>query len=540
MNTLMSVMREAGARAKSEDRGVALLSVLMLIMVITVLALIVLGVVLAQTSPTLVVSKGNRTLAAAQAGLDAATSQIRNATSPDATGAEMGDMHKLPCTVEGTVDSEGSRYTVSLAYYATDPETQDDAWRAANAITCYNGVGINGGLREVPRFALLTAEGFDDSATASVDRADRVIEATYTFQLTTRRVAGGMMFDDSQGYCLVADSAAVGSYIRYQRATSSACQTQSDLNSFSWNSDYMIHLSSSDLEGRVPLCLSGRASSSSTVPMTLQQCTTSSTDPLGQRYSWTGAHTWLGQNSANTGYGSSYIVNQDNSVGSGDRLSVSTSSSYKSITPMPAVGKGNASYLTNQVVNYQQFGRCLDVTDVNINKAYMIAYPCKQDPSGNGAFDWNHKWYYDEPAEGIESVSTKVTVRPSASSTYCLIATTTTGLVGQSNVGSPYYTSNYRFPKFVVGSTTSRDCTSANTTWTRYGYSESNVNSYTIQDRYGWCLSTAGPKFHPGNQWSSIITEPCDGSDEQKWNVPDQPVAASLSGFTELTAGTDG
>ena len=57
-------------------------------------------------TPTLLANKNSRTLTAAQAGIDATIAQLRNATRLP-RGVPMGDIHKLPCTVTGTVDGTG-------------------------------------------------------------------------------------------------------------------------------------------------------------------------------------------------------------------------------------------------------------------------------------------------------------------------------------------------------------------------------------------------------------------------------------------------
>lgn len=538
MRTRLLGVQSLRRRIAGNDEGFAMLSVVMLIMVISVLSMIVLAVVLSQIQPTLFTEKNGRTLTAAQAGLDAAAAQIRNAESPDGGGLPMGDIHKLPCVVEGTVDGTGGEttYSAKVAYFLENPVDRDDAWRANNALTCYLGTGINGGVRSVPRYAMITSEGFDATSTSQVGRADRVVEASYTFQLTTRKVSGGKILDDNGTFCLAAGSAAPGAFIYYRPASSDYCLEQTELNSWTWADDYMIHLSANDLDGKIPLCLTGTAGRTAGY-MTLRECTQSTTDPLGQRFSWTGDHTWRGQNAANTGYANIYVVNQDSVVNAGDRLYVNTSAANKSLTPLPAVGKGNASYLTNQVVNYNQFGRCLDVTNENIAYAYMIAYPCKQDPSGNQAFSWNHKWYYDEPIEGVESIQTQIRVIPSAG-TRCLITTTTRGLVinQPDHLSSGQYggASGFRFPRFLTPGGAA-DCHSDTTIWTRYAYSDDNLKSYTIQDFYGRCLSAAGPKTANHPQWTSIVVETCSGSQDQKWNVDPDPVGATLGNFVELT-----
>lgn len=535
MTDLTRSMINSRRRLADRDGGFAMMSVIMLMLVLTILAIIVLSVVLAQVNPTLFQDKNGRTLAAAQAGVDAAASQIRNAETDDGTGVPMGDIHKLPCVVEGTVDGTGGEtsFVAEVDYFVADPVGRDQAWRDSNKLTCYLGTGINGGVRAVPRHAIITSEGFDATSTTLEDRADRVVEASYTFQLTTLKISGGMILDDNGNFCLVAGSDDEWAYITYQPASSAACQEQTELNSWTWAEDYMIHLSSTDLNGGDPMCLTGRASSPTAVHMRLRPCTTSTQDPLGQRFSWTGNHTWRGQNSTNTGYGTSYVVNQDDTVDAGNRLSVSTSAANKSLTPLPAVGKGNASYFTNQVVNYNQFGRCLDVTNETINYAYMIAYPCKQDPSGNLAFHWNHKWYYNEPAEGIESIETQISVVPG--STYCLITPSSSTTVNLAAGG----TTTALFPRFVT-SGNNIDCSSSNSTWTRYAYSNDDLEAYTIQDRHGRCLSAAGPKTTNHPQWTSIVVETCSGSDDQKWNVDPDPVDAALGDFTELSGNSAG
>lgn len=516
------------------EKGFAMMSVIMLLLVISVLASIVLSVVISQVQPTLFTEKNGRTLAAAQAGMDAATSQMRNATAPDGTGGEMGDIHKLPCTVTGTVDGTGGEtsYQTTVDYFLADPFGKDDAWRASNELECYVGTGPSGGVRAVPRYAVITSEGFDATSTSQVGRADRVVESTYTFQLTTRRIGGGMILDSNSSFCLVADSPNPGSLIRYQAATSNDCDDQDDLNSWTWADDYMLHLSSTDVGGKVPLCMSGRATGSSPISMTLQVCTTTGQDPLGQRLQWTGDYTWKGQNAANTAAIESYIVNQDNSVDANDRLSVSTSTAFKSVTPLPAVGKGNASKDTNQIVNFNQYGRCLDVTNETIGYAFQIAYTCKQDPSGKGAFKWNHKWYYEDPGDGVESVLTQLRVIPPSGTTHCLISTAT-----KTNVtlpSPPGGTQSHLFPRFVT-SGGSANCSGTLTFWTRYAYHDDEKKSYTFQDSNGKCLSAAGPKTLDVKDYTSIIVETCTGSGDQKWNVPEDPTSASLGDFTELT-----
>ncbi|WP_234983238.1 hypothetical protein [Demequina sp. NBRC 110053] len=529
---MLDHLNAARRRLHGKDEGVAMLSVLMLVLILTSLAIILVGVTLTQTSPTLFQEKNVRTLAAAQAGLDAAAFQIRNAYTGGGTDTGIGDIHKLPCSVSGSVEGDGSgpNFVVDVAYYAADPEGQTDEWLVDNELTCYPIAGASGGLREVPRYAILTSEGFDPDATVTVDQADRIVRADYTFQLTTRKIAGGRIFDDGAQYCWVAESTAPGANVRYRSAASGTCDEPTDFNSWTWADDYMIHLSSTDENGAVPMCLSGRHTGGTPARMTLQPCTAASNDPLGQRFAWTGSHTWRGQNSANTSPVDSYIINQDNHVDNGDYVSVGSNTGWKSVSPDAAVGKGNASYATDQVVNQSLFGRCLDVTDANLYRPYNITYPCKQDPSGGDTFDWNHKWYYAEPGDDQDYVNTQITVR-TGGNTYCLITTDSTTHVVETGTNA---NKHERFPRFLTPSN-NINCTSTTTTWKRYGYHDDDALAYHFVDSNGRCLSSDGPRTTSHPLWNTVVVEACSDSESQMWNVPADPVEAALSGFEETT-----
>jgi hypothetical protein len=39
--------------------------------------------------------------------------------------------------------------------------------------------------------------------------------------------------------------------------------------------------------------------------------------------------------------------------------------------------------------------------------------------------------------------------------------------------------------------------------------------------------------------WDAVVVETCNGSNNQKWNVPEDPVEGTLTGFEELTGRTE-
>jgi hypothetical protein len=531
------------ARLVNNESGIAIMSALMLMLIVTALSVLVLGFVLAEVRPTQFANKNTRTIAAAQAGIEVAVAQIRTSTAADGTGVQMGNILELPCEVRGPVEgaADGTGFEAKISYFTQDPAGRDATWRQDNALRCFT-TGSPKGVRAVPRFAIITSEGTDPSTKVIVDAADRTVEATYTFPLTTRNVSGGQITDDSGNYCLVANSLSAGSGVTFLSGASAACREKTDYNLWSWRSDYMIHLSSSDTNGRVPMCLSGRATSGTPAAMVLRACNTGAGDPQGQLFQWTGEHTWRGQNAANTDISNTRI--KVATIGGVRTLGVVNANSGANPIPLPEVGKGNASKDTDQVVNQQKFGRCLDVTDENLSKAYMITYPCKQDPSGQGQFSWNHKWYYTEvdPDSTTQSVSTKIYVRHGNTTQNCLITTNTQGVNMSSSLNRTSGSltmdgvSTSRFPIFRTSSN-GIDCSSANSNWTRNGDTGVKETSWTFVDRNGRCLSANGPKMHVG--WDAVVVETCNGSNNQKWNVPEDPVEGTLTGFEELTGRTE-
>ena len=166
-----------------------------------------------------------------------------------------------------------------------------------------------------------------------------------------------------------------------------------------YNTDYTLVLAST-LKG-TRLCLQGNTTAD--VDIVLAAC-----DPTkpAQLWSYEGGARFKGQNSGNTDYG-------DRCLGTGSSVAdnamagkvlrngaCASNAEWGSFAPDPSVGAGAASVQTKQIVNYYEFGRCMDVTNENINYALMIIYPCKQDPSGGTQLKWNHKWYYQENAHG--------------------------------------------------------------------------------------------------------------------------------------------
>ncbi|GAA4967477.1 hypothetical protein GCM10023225_07580 [Kineococcus glutinatus] len=493
------------------------------------LSLLLLALVIAQVAPTQLQQKTTRTIAAAQAGVDAALSEIRTAqASANVAGRIFGDPAKLPCQLTGTVgdSSAGSTsatsYSVAVEYYDTDPTDLTAAQRAGRLISCTPGSGT----AVVPSYALIKAKGLGAAVPGrATTSGDRSVQVLYAFKLTNTNVPGGRMYSVNELYCLKATSATVGSTITYTAAAN--CTAGDPLMTWLYDTDYAMKLASTITAG-TPLCIS--APNTSSGDATLQTCV--ATD-YKQQWSYEGGARFRDQvysdngtaNSSN--YGNYCLAAATTTVSAmeGSKLragSCTSNTEYGSFSPEPKVGAGAASYDTNQIVNYLEFGRCMDVTNGSISFAYMIVYPCKQDPSGGTKLNWNHKWYYTEAtASQPTTAAQQISVKVNNSTKYCLRAPTSTTTNGYVTFTSSCSATDDR-QKFYRTYTVDGDYAA----------------SYTFKDHYGRCLSI-GPKAQPSGtaQWSTIIAAACTGGTEQKWNAPPAVQESTITDTRETTYG---
>jgi Tfp pilus assembly protein PilX len=524
--------RRLATRLRRDD-GDALLLTILLIVAVTGLSLVLLAVLTSQYLPLAANQKRTRASYAAESGLQAGLTLLRTSTHTTVSGAVYGDRGKLPCitgakagSIQGAVDGTGAdtvSYEVDFQYLLSNPSGHTNAWISSNAMKCSDLAATQ------PTYAVLSATGTDATVAGTSGNGRRQMTAVYQFTTTTTNIVGGRIYaTDSGQMCLRADSATVGSQLRFY--ASSSC-SQDDLELWYYTPTWQIQLASTistATETKTPLCITGSSGNA-----TLQVCK-SSTDPQrwNQLWDWSpgGQYDWSGMQAPVGGK----IPQNPSSVflhrGSGNRLTIE--SGVTNMSPDPAVGAGAASYATQQLVNYQQFGRCADVTDQQIGKSFMIVYPCKQDPSGNNNFAWNHKWAYQEPAKYYQKTDPAhddesdytcdknhesqcrrgpqtITV-----SGYCLTTKDGAELVFQNCNGSTQQKFT-RYTGITDPSTGKADRT----------------DNWTIQDAKGRCLTADASVTYNG--WSHLRMLPCDSSLVQKWNAPAQTTTASFGGFRE-------
>lgn len=520
----MSGIREVFARVRHTgrrpDEGIAMLTAIMLVMVVGGFAMLTLALVANQVRPTLFSEKSTRTIFAAEAGVESALGRIRTAqATPDFTGRIYGDPRQLPCTVTGSVEGAAgtSTYTTQVRYFMDDPAGRSDAWLSSNAMTCSptNGTGT-----ALPAYALITSKGQAPTGSkVAASQADRGISMTYKFETTTQNVAGGRIYNWNSGFCLRANGLTAGSTVKYRSAATCGSSANEDYELWIYDSDYTLTLASSTTSG-TKLCLSYSGSS-----VTLASC---GSPAYNQLWAWHsgGNATWVGQNSSINDDTSKCLFSGRTSGNpvDGDNLQVGSCQNQTTtgaFSPDPAVGPGAASANTRQIVNYLEFGRCFDVTDTDVGKAFMISYPCKQDPPAASGLYWNHKWFYEEPLVGTTAPAQLIFVYSSAGTQYCLQSPT--GATNPSSLGSAYYP------------TLTSSCSLSNTAqrWTRSTGTGDKATSWTIRDSTGRCVGL-GPNPYVG-KWSTLVVTACNGSSAQKWNAPADEVEAEVGNYLEET-----
>ncbi len=504
-------------RQGSSERGVALLTVLLFIIFMLGLTAALTSVLVSAPQSIYLAQRGTKTVYAAQSGLQVVLGQIRSISKTVAGGAVYGDATKLPCTVSGSVDSasESATYSVKITYYATDPSVDKSIVTNPPLGSC--PTGTTSGLTKSPGFAKLESTGTGPAVGGLASTvAARTIVAVYAFNVSNVNIPGGLINNFDGSFCLAAVTATVGSLVKYLPA---AQCTDPTLTSWVYATDYELKLASTLTT--TPLCITGPVNQGdASQNITLQACLTTAAR-WNQLWSWFGSSTWLGQKNPISAGNSNYCLGSGiggSNALTGKYLQVLSACDGSSFNPSSKVGAGAAGYSTHQIVNYLEFGRCMDVTGENINATYMISYPCKQDPTGGGGFNWNHKWFYTEPATGSASYGPQqiyVYYLNNTASKYCLTTPA-------QNAGG------YLDVVF-------KPCNGAsNQNWTRYGNTGNYDTSYVFIDQFNRCITAeqANTELAP---WSTLRMESCSGSLAQKWNAPPAGTASSFGSFREVS-----
>jgi hypothetical protein len=482
---------------RPDDEGSLPLAMLVVTVVMSLSAVMV-PIVVRQIKNTQNYARRGSALDAAQTGLDVMMARVRAASD----ALQNGYLENLPpCTMTGTVGATGgditSRYTVSVLY-------RDD-----------NGAAINAcAVTDVPTTATVTSAGTNGPTT-------RTLVATYIFSTSNTNIPGGPIRISSStlgNQCLDGGSAAspsAGTAVTVQACNGSSQQQ------FGYTPDLYLKLINSETSSAsLGMCLSaGSTRVSGTTAVDFQACPAVRTTT----YQWAldGNSVFHATTSASKSDGS-FCMNIRTPGSATDHAVVlagcGASSTKNQWFSAPGVGAGMAGDATNQLVNYKQFSRCLDVTSKNMSATYMIAWFCKQDPGA--LVDFNQQWVHPVP------------VLPAVFATGPIIVNNTSA---NSNANNGTAANDYCLKSPGTATSTSwvtvMSCPTAAIqaqsalTWTVYHDTGDYGTSYLIVDSNGNCLQPTEQGTGIANNYhadgtSKVMIAVCTTADIQKWNAP--------------------
>jgi len=498
---------------------------------------VLVGLTLSGTLGTMVISQirsagydSRRVLAlhAAQSGLEAGLAQIRASTKVDiVTDETVGDRAKLQCDpISGSVgNGNPGDWVVSVVYYDSDPQGhwQDTGWPAAHTVPCTAETGA----RDVPFYAVFTSVG---TASYGGDIAKRTLTGTYIFHLVNTNILGGLVhvFRGSTTLNDLCIDAGSGDPAPGTPAKMQMCSSGNTAQTWAYTSTLQFVLISSQTK-LLPygMCLDAGSAfaSKETVLLAavlLQPCQTGKPAIYRQQWSFNNAANLVGTNTAGTDLDTFCFRVQDPNKPDSNLISTRVcGGTYNNADTFSAdanVGAGQADSdvgrSIGQLINYNQFGRCLDVTGGVPLASHMIAWPCKQNPNPSKVL-WNQRFTLPVLPE-VADPATKATELNFAGGT---ISTTYTSTGVRYCLQSPLSTA-------VSMYVTTKPCDSSTAqNWTVYGRTKLYVTSYRILDVNGKCLQPRDPNATPNdlfqavNKISKIYVADCDGSTLQKWNA---------------------
>ncbi|MFC7274610.1 ricin-type beta-trefoil lectin domain protein [Paractinoplanes rhizophilus] len=492
-------MRRPIFRAPSLRRDEGSLPMAMLVVTVALaLSATMVPIVVRQIKSTQNYDQRGAALDAAQAGLDVMVARVRAASDQ----AQNGYLENLPpCNLTGIVGATGggikSTYRVTVTYR---DRNGDDVAACA--------------VYDVPTTAIVESAGTNGAVT-------RTLTATYVFSTSNTNIPGGRIKIASSTLgeqCLDAGPAAsppAGTPVTVQKCDGSSEQQ------FGYTADLYLRLiyseSSAAPSGTCLFANSTRVSG--TTPVVFRPCPTVRTTNF--QWALDGSSVFHATTSASKSDGS-YCMNIRTPGSATDHAVVlagcggnSTKNVWYSAT---GVGAGMAGDATNQLVNYKQFSRCLDVTNKQTGSAYMIAWFCKQDPGA--LVDFNQQWVHPVPVLPEIFKDGPIIVNNASSNS-------------NANNSSPNYNYCLKSPGTATSTSwvTVVSCKDAATqakaelTWRVYHDTGDYGTSYRIMDYKKNCLQPTEQGTGIANNYhsdgtSKILVAPCSTADIQKWNAP--------------------
>jgi hypothetical protein len=365
---------------------------------------------------------------------------------------------------------------------------------------------------------------FTSTGTATYgDTSSRTLRGTYTVHTSNANISGGLIhvYRDDTTYNDLCIDAGAADPASGTAATLQMCSAGDVKQTWAYANNLQLVLVSSQTPTHpTGLCLDAGTPHAANANVVLQPCATATPGLYQQQWSFTGVQGFAGTNTSGTAMDSyCFIVKNPNQPGSALVINTGCAGAYDNIHsfgPDAAVGAGMASATYGQLVNFNQFGRCLDVTGGNPGLPNLIAWPCKQDPNPNNV-SWNQRWTTPALTAALDGTAnnfaTGTITTTKSGTTYCLT--------------SPGSAALYQY-------VTTKTCTGAsNQQWRVYGKTDSYATSYQIMDStHTLCLEPRDPNSavpdlqQTVNAISKIYVAACDGSTLEKWNADRNVIGA--------------
>jgi len=352
----------------------------------------------------------------------------------------------------------------------------------------------------------------------------RRLVSTYDFDTSYSNTPGGLIDSYSGKECFIAIyNNGTDTTAGVTLGVTNSCSTTNILEQFQYTTNWNLGIVLGGVEYCVQDSQDQTPAVASPVPITTP-CTTTAVAQWGVNDS--GAIEGVATSGSPAGQPNSYCVNnplsgdpsgtvtEDATIGSCDSGFDNTTT--WAISPEVGAGAsqpptGQAFGVTDQLVNFEEFGACLDVTNQSVTSTFLIDYMCKQFPDTTDYPAWNQRWYFDQLSTSNGNPVGTLYVVNSATD-YCL--------------QSPLQTATSSATAYVtVASCTPGSATQPNNLlWSEWGTNGAMLHDYTYTDNDGYCLeaNTANQQSPSGNsdEFSTIQVDTCNDSFEQKWNAP--------------------
>ncbi len=524
------IRRGSDMSSRHEEEGLLMLG--LAVVLTTILSLVAITITSGAVSQLRLSENStnrNSALEGALAGIQTMVANIRAASS---NGYVM--LTELPCSnISGSTNaSGGSSFVTSVQYQ------DENSQGTYTSVSCTTGSGpatpASGSYLAravITSCSPSTACPLGPTSAVSGSGWRRVV-STYDFNTSYANVPGGLIYSYSGKECFEAsynDGTDTSSGVTL--AVTTSCSNSNALEQFQYTSNWNLAIELGGVEYCVQDSEDQTSPVSSPIPITTP-CTSTAVAQWG--INDVGGIQGVSTSGSPSGKPNTYCL--DNPL-SGDPSGTNTSNatlggcdgafdntSTWMISSQVGAGAsqpptGQEFGVTDQLVNFEEFGDCLDVTNANTGSNFLIDYMCKQFPDTTDYPVWNQRWCFQQTSTGSSSTPVGVLYTPdgqtsctSPSSPYCLQSPLSTA----SNSSTAWVT--------VTSCNLSASSQASNLLWTEWGSTGGMVHEYTWTDADGYCLeaNTSNKQYPSGNgdEFSTIQVDTCTGAYEQKWNAP--------------------